>query len=385
MSGEGPIESIAEPGIKATGEVLQTMRHEVAQLLNRHQRSFPGAQPVSFTRAHLEELRKEDYFVCEKSDGIRYLLYLTEDNYGKEAHYLIDRKNEYWYINNKSFHLPTPQGIQSFHVQTLLDGELVMDKEDGRQVPRFLLFDCLVMDGKNLMERPLDKRLAYIKDHMYVPYKRLFQEFPEELKYQPFEILMKDMQFSYGVEMMFKDVLPKLKHGNDGLIFTCRTSSYRHGTDPHILKWKPPEENTIDCRLKLFFPTVEPDEEDIANGVTEPYIDYHTLDRVELWAYMGDSHPRYQKYADAYISEKELEDLINLGDPLNDRVAECYLDDAGRWRISRFRDDKLEANHISTLKSVMNSIEDGVTKHDLLHAAKAVKDAWKARNSRRGG
>lgn len=260
-----------------------------------------------------------------------------------------------------------------------------MDKEDGRQVPRFLLFDCLVMDGKNLMERPLDKRLAYIKDHMYVPYKRLFQEFPEELKYQPFEILMKDMQFSYGVEMMFKDVLPKLKHGNDGLIFTCRTSSYRHGTDPHILKWKPPEENTIDCRLKLFFPTVEPDEEDIANGVTEPYIDYHTLDRVELWAFMGDSHPRYQKYADAYISEKELEDLINLGDPLNDRVAECYLDDAGRWRISRFRDDKLEANHISTLKSVMTSIEDGVTKHDLLHAAKAVKDAWKARNSRRGG
>lgn len=60
MSEEGPIESIAEPGIKATGEVLQTMRHEVAQLLNRHQRSFPGAQPVSFTRAHLEELRKEE-------------------------------------------------------------------------------------------------------------------------------------------------------------------------------------------------------------------------------------------------------------------------------------------------------------------------------------
>jgi hypothetical protein len=73
MSQEGPIESIAEPGIRATGEVLLTMRNEVAQLLNRHQRSFPGAQPVSFTRSHLEELKKEEY-------DSNFSLYSTHDN-----------------------------------------------------------------------------------------------------------------------------------------------------------------------------------------------------------------------------------------------------------------------------------------------------------------
>jgi mRNA guanylyltransferase len=39
------------------------------------------------------------------------------------------------------------------------------------------------------------------------------------------------MEVSYGVEMMFRDVLPNLPHGNDGLIFTCRTSQYKFGTD----------------------------------------------------------------------------------------------------------------------------------------------------------
>lgn len=337
----------------------------------------PDAAPHSLTPS------KNSYFVCEKSDGIRYLLYLTEDDYGQEAHYLIDRKNDYWFINNKSLHLPTPQDVQSFHTQTLVDGELVIDVEDGRKTPRFLLFDCLVIDGKNIMERPLDKRLAYMKEHIYAPYRKLFQEFPDELQYQPFEVRMKDMQLSYGMEMMFKDVLPHLKHGNDGLIFTCRTSSYRHGTDPHILKWKPPEENTIDCRLKVYFRLVEPDDEDIANGVTQPYYDYHTLDHAELWVFMGDSGARYQKYADAYISEKEFEELVALGDPLNDRIAECYRDDAGRWRVSRFRDDKPEANHISTLNSVIQSIDDAVTEQDLMSSAKGIKDSWKARNQRR--
>ena len=39
------------------------------------------------------------------------------------------------------------------------------------------------------------------------------------------------MEFSYAIEKMFNEVLPSLKHGNDGLIFTCRNSAYKFGTD----------------------------------------------------------------------------------------------------------------------------------------------------------
>jgi mRNA guanylyltransferase len=55
-----PLQSIDEPGLKATGDVLRNMRQEVASLLNRNQLGFPGAQPVSFARKHLDELRREE-------------------------------------------------------------------------------------------------------------------------------------------------------------------------------------------------------------------------------------------------------------------------------------------------------------------------------------
>ena len=57
---DGPITSISEPGVKAEGELLSAMRREVANILERNQLSFPGAQPVSFSRQHLEELTRQE-------------------------------------------------------------------------------------------------------------------------------------------------------------------------------------------------------------------------------------------------------------------------------------------------------------------------------------
>ncbi|KAL1889519.1 Dcp1p-Dcp2p decapping enzyme complex alpha subunit [Ceratocystis pirilliformis] len=379
---DGPIKSISEPGIKVPlKEGVQELRAEVARLLGRSQTSFPGAQPVSFTREHLRVLMMEDYYVCEKSDGIRYLLYLTTDPRGSEAHYLIDRKNDFWYNNNHSLHFPLCDDRQAFHDRTLIDGELVMDDDgDGVIVPRFLVFDCLTLGGMNLMDRTLDKRLAYFSEKVYRPYKELLTDFPEERKYLPFEVQLKDMQFAYGTEMIFNRVIPNLKHGNDGIIFTCRNTPYKHGTDPHILKWKPPEENTVDCRLRLIFPLMTPDDEDIAEGITEPYYDYDLPPKSELWKFMGDSGPKkYTYFRDVYISSEEWETLKSLGDPLDNRIVECYLDHQKRWRISRFRDDKSEGNHFTVLQSVLSSIEDGVSQKELLGAQNAIRDAWKSR------
>ncbi|KEY74149.1 hypothetical protein S7711_00309 [Stachybotrys chartarum IBT 7711] len=380
---EGPITSISSPGIKADGQVLYTMRKEVADLLGRHQTGFPGAQPVSFARQHLDELNKQDYYLCEKSDGIRYLLYSTEDDDGRETHYLIDRKNDYWFITNKFLHFPLENDQGAFHTATLVDGELVWDSlPNGKKEPRFLVFDCLVMDGNKLMDRTLDKRLAYFKERLYTPYKKLFKDYPTERQFQPFHVEMKPFQLAYGIEMMFKQVLPGLHHGNDGLIFTCRNTPYRHGTDPYILKWKPPEENTIDFRLKLSFPTVEPDEHERKEGITEPFVDYDSVPKSDLYVYRGDSGPnKYEWFSEAYITEEEWETMKGLNDPLNDRIVECNLDEQRRWRIMRFRDDKNEANHTSTVNSVLESINDRVSEKDLYRAASTIRDHWKSRQA----
>lgn len=54
-----PIASIAEPGVKVPREILNELRREVADLLGRSQINFPGAQPVSFARKHLDQDLRE--------------------------------------------------------------------------------------------------------------------------------------------------------------------------------------------------------------------------------------------------------------------------------------------------------------------------------------
>ena len=84
-------------GIKAEPELADQFRREVATLLGRNNLTFPGAQPVSFSNKHLLELQRQDYYVCEKTDGIRCLMYFARgdpDSETPEIHYLIDRRME---------------------------------------------------------------------------------------------------------------------------------------------------------------------------------------------------------------------------------------------------------------------------------------------------
>lgn len=55
-----PIRKIDEPGVRAEGQLLQQLRQEVAGLLGRSQVGFPGAQPVSFSRRHVQELMTKE-------------------------------------------------------------------------------------------------------------------------------------------------------------------------------------------------------------------------------------------------------------------------------------------------------------------------------------
>ena len=127
------------------------------------------------------------YYVCEKSDGMRYLLYLTRDKHEEEAQYLIDRKNDYWFIPKNGLHFPVPRNVEGFHTDTLIDGELVLDKlPNGGVQPKYLVFDCMLLDGNSLMNRTLDKRLAYFKERIYDPYKDLLVRFPEVIQLRSF-------------------------------------------------------------------------------------------------------------------------------------------------------------------------------------------------------
>ena len=101
------------------------------------------------------------YYLCEKTDGIRCLMYFTRDEADGEIHYLIDRKNDYYYVPGLHFPLPSDESFKKSHTDTIIDGELVLDTvSPGKKVLRYLVFDCLVIGKKSVMEKTLDKRLA---------------------------------------------------------------------------------------------------------------------------------------------------------------------------------------------------------------------------------
>ena len=226
---------------------------------------------------------------------------------------------------------------------------------------------------------------------MYNPYRNLCKAFPQEVKFFPFQLQFKRMEFSYAIEMVFRDVLPNLAHGNDGLIFTCRTSPYTFGTDQKILKWKPSDENSVDFRLKLEFPTVrradldsDSDEDDDDDDADDEVIDYNAKPKFVLLAFHGEGPdgPSYQAFSDMHVDEKEWEWFKALGVPLDEEIVECRMEEGPekRWRFMRFRKDKKDANHISTVKSVIESIRDAVNQDELVRAWREIRDEWKKRN-----
>jgi mRNA guanylyltransferase len=323
------------------------------------------------------------YWVCEKTDGIRCLLYCTLDEDKSEIHYLIDRHNNYYFVER--LHLPhhDDRELRKFHSGTLIDGELVNDHEDGKVKLRYLAFDLLALDEKSIMARPYSKRWAVLNEHVIAPYREVGRRWPEDFANMPFEVKIKNIQKPYGTVMMFKDVLPGLPHGNDGLIFQCIETAYVSGTDQHILKWKPPHENTIDFLLKLGdFPVINPGDGD------ESFPDYDAKPTFNLYVHAGEGV--YEEFSPLYITDEEWEAMKAMDEILDLRVVECYKDESGRWRYKRdgegpvfrprFRDDKPDANHKSTVHKVLEAINDGVTQADLENSAGSVKAAWKKRH-----
>ncbi|KAF9246462.1 mRNA capping enzyme [Melanogaster broomeanus] len=347
----------------------------VARLCHLDHNRFPGSQPVSFSLNHLAELERRDYWVCEKSDGVRVLFFLqTDRNGGSQAVYLIDRHNAYYEVTG--FWFPHPDRHRDSLLDTILDGELVIDVDpvSKRETLRYLAFDCLVFDNENVMSRPLDKRYGRLKERFYGPWSKVMRELPQMAARIPFDIKVKDISFSYGIEDVFRLVIPKLQHGNDGLIYTCLETPYVAGTDQNILKWKPPSENSIDFKLVLRFP---PSKSNLAQPdfLAKPFFGLHV--------YCGDQkgQERYEPYDELFVEDAEWEKMKESGEQIDDRVVEVHWDsELGRWRMMRFRDDKPHGNFRTVVAGIIQSIADGVEKPALLARCPTIRTAWKVRH-----
>ncbi|CAG8511609.1 7346_t:CDS:2 [Paraglomus occultum] len=314
------------------------------------------------------------YFVCEKTDGLRVLVLIVLNANSQQEVYLIDRKNTYRFVPHIEFPVPGDNTFTAFQDGTIFDGELVLDREaDGSTTLRLLAFDCLAFMGKSLLERPLTKRLGYLCESLIKPYSAYRKTNPDIAAGQPFVVEVKQMELSYGVLKVFDEVIPKLKHKNDGLIFTSSVAEYIPGTCEKILKWKPAHENSIDLLLEVQYPK------------TKGRPDYTVKPRFILKKWVRRNEHTF--FSEMTVTDEEWENTFRKISDLNGRIVETVYDPTADskapWKFLRFRDDKQHANHSSVVTKIQESIRDAVTKEQLIAHAPKIRDAWKRRETQK--
>ena len=183
---------------------------------------FPGPQPVSIERRHFPLLKQQPYVVCEKTDGIRYMLVCPP---GSKETYLVNRNFE---TKSVSF--------AGFPKDTILDGELVTTK-DKREL--FMVHDAVRVKGYDLMNEPLSTRLGFAVTAV----KGIIKS-----KKDPFEIRVKNMIPLGDIQSL--PALDSFEYETDGIVMTPINEPVRTGTHETMFKWKPFHRITIDFLIK---------------------------------------------------------------------------------------------------------------------------------------
>ena len=203
--------------------------------------TFPGPQPVAVEKRHLQILNKNEYVVCEKTDGERKVLLILYVN-EKPMCFLVDRNNEYNFIE-LSFKKELFEGC-------IFDCELVTQSDrNGNEL--LVIHDCFAYNGVNFTDRPHSIRYNCILDFIEKRY-RYKQSDPFKLKTKTF------YQYGNRLPETYSHIIKNSVNKIDGLIFTPVMSPVVFGRMNDLFKWK--EINTMDFlvtnelnKIKLYY------------------------------------------------------------------------------------------------------------------------------------
>ena len=185
---------------------------------------FPGSQPVSIEFKHFNTLASNQYVVCEKTDGLRFML-LAFMYGGRKVCVLVNRAMEMFGCP-LNFRKPIYDG-------TILEGELYENM--------FMVYDCLVSKGENIGKMDFLQRLERI-EHI----KKMLTV----LKNDPIKFAIKKFHALPDFDEFMNTYLPTVTQKIDGLVFTPVNDPVKIGTHETMFKWKPRDKNTIDFQFK---------------------------------------------------------------------------------------------------------------------------------------
>lgn len=296
---------------------------------------FPGSQPVSLDRAHLQLLRQRYYYATWKADGTRYMMLITRDGC-----YLIDRKFNFRRVQLRFPKRGLPQGSFESHHLTLLDGEMIIDTvpETGEQKRRYLVYDLMMLNSQSQIKLPFHERWKLIEKEIIEPRTH---DIKTNALYcydmEAFRVRRKDFWMLSAVGKVLNDFIPKLSHEADGLIFQGWDDPYVPRTHDGLLKWKYAHMNSVDFHFEIG-------------------------DENRQSLYLIDKS-RKRKLEGARVNFPDGEDPSSF----SGKIIECsWNGDEGTWQYMRIRADKAAPNGWHTYLKVMRSIEDNINQDIIL-------------------
>lgn len=306
---------------------------------------FPGSQPVSMDVQNIKLLHEKPYRVSWKADGVRYMMLILKE---KEI-YLIDRDNNVFAA--PQFHFPQRKLPREHVYDTLLDGEMVLDKENDRVHPRYLVYDIIRFQGQEVGKNSHDIRMLCIEKEIEMARSQALQQGLFDKSKEPFSIRAKKFFPVEKAEWILDTWSPKLSHENDGLIFNPAEEPYAPGQCPEVLKWKPHTLNSVDFVLNI-------------RTVKQEGCIPELLGTLMVGG-----------YDKPFACIKVTKELKNL----NKKVVECTWDaEMNQWKFLRVREDKSYPNGYNTAMSVCKSIKQPVTKKWLLEVIEKYRYSSKS-------
>lgn len=298
-----------DSNIPFTGEIMpKNLKPEIVKEIASRQGTLYG-DPKGVSRSPARSPLQ--YSIINKPNGVNFILYFSK--YHKKA-FLLNKTEGIVFIENHSFN------------DTAIFGEY-LDK-------KFYAIDCLVHNGKNIMNLDYPKRYNFLTE---------FSKIIEIIPIFNTGNLYNDIStcFDYINKYWKKDK-------NDGVIFKPNNLPFNNS---FTYKWKPEWENTIDFSVKR--------------------IGENTWN---LFAYGQDNNialfygsKEYEINPNVYIKDSDMRD-INKGEiPIDMSIIEfTYSVTENRFFPKRIRIDKIKPNFIGVSLSIWHDIFQPFTADKLL-------------------
>ncbi|KAG1677664.1 mRNA-capping enzyme [Nymphon striatum] len=309
---------------------LIQIQKKVQAMCNWTRNGFPGSQPVSMDRSNIYKMKQKHYMVSWKADGSRYMMLID----GENEIYFVDRDNAIFQVHGLTF--PYRKDPNKHICNTLVDGEMIIDKVNDTDILRYLIYDIIRFEGEEVGGTDFRVRLLCIGKELIGPRREAMEKGKIDRPSEPFSVRLKEFyEVHHAKTLLSKDFTVKLAHEIDGLIFQP-SDPYVFGQSDSVLKWKPASLNSIDFKLQIF--------RENRLGM---------LPQAKGLLFVGGMN-------DCFSEMKVTRDLKAY----DKKIIECNWE-GNQWKFMRERTDKSFPNSYKTAMAVLESIRQPVTEEIL--------------------